>query len=145
MAGYEMNKTGKLASDPTTMDITELTALADKIFEAQNSKPSLKSKLCSRKFWVTAAGCITGICGMISCNESPTAIIAFAIVEVVSIIVYCVSEGTMDALHKKQLMVTITSMITTITDAVNKMTVTNVSNTETPSTDGEASDGSFKV
>jgi len=81
----------------------ELIRLASTLVETQTTRPNWKEKIKSRKFWMSAAGCIVGICGMIGCSNNTTAIIVFAILEIASIAIYCISEGVIDANRSKQL------------------------------------------
>ncbi|MCM1294986.1 MAG: hypothetical protein NC311_05545 [Muribaculaceae bacterium] len=81
----------------------QLLALAQTIVESQNTKVSLKDKLKSRKFWMSVAGFVAGLMGMIGCKDNVIALAVFGIVEIVSILVYCFSEGTVDSARAKNL------------------------------------------
>ena len=76
------------------------------------------------------AGLLTGIFGMIGFSDNTVAIISFVILDVVSVIIYCVAEGMIDAARAKQL-----------SEAVNKLgELINTVNTTKPETSVEASE-----
>lgn len=81
------------------------------------TKKSWKDKLSSRKFWLSAAGCIIGLGGMIGFNDNYMAIIAFAIIEVGSIIGYCIAEGMVDAANFKKLLEVVSQIVDMIQQA----------------------------
>ena len=96
----------------TSQRVSEsLVEMAQTLLDTQTNTPTLKSKLKSRKFWLAAAGCIAGICGMIGFNDNLTAIIIFAVLEIVSIVAYCISEGMIDASRTKQLLTAAMTLI----------------------------------
>lgn len=64
--------------------------------QAQNSS-SNKSKFASRKFILALVGVITGILGIIGFNDNIIAVVAFVIIEILSIVTYCYIEGKVDA------------------------------------------------
>lgn len=89
------------------------------------TKKSWKDKLSSRKFWLSAAGCVIGLGGMIGFNDNYMAIIAFAIIEVGSIIGYCIAEGMVDAANFKKLL----EVVSQIVDMIQKVEGTEVTTT----------------
>lgn len=94
-------------SNPTTQlsdeHTTALINMAQDLVAAQTTKPDFKTKLKSRKFWLSAAGCIAGVMGMIGCSDNAIAVAIFAVLEILSIAVYCISEGKIDAKRTEQL------------------------------------------
>lgn len=81
-----------------------LINMAQDLVAVQTTKPDLKTKLKSRKFWLAAAGCIAGLLGMIGCSDNVIAIAIFAVLEIVSIVVYCCfCEGKVDNEHAQKL------------------------------------------
>lgn len=64
--------------------------------QAQNSS-SNKNKFASRKFILALVGVITGILGIIGFNDNIIAVVAFVIIEILSIVTYCYIEGKVDA------------------------------------------------
>ena len=89
----------------------ELVALAKSMLEKQNTPQTLKDKLKSRKFWLATAGCAAGLCGMIGFNDNITAIVVFAVLEVVSIVAYCISEGMVDSTRVTAIMEAIITIV----------------------------------
>lgn len=59
-------------------------------------------KLSSRKFWMAAAGVITGIAMAFGVDESAVGTIAGAVTALVSIVTYVQAEGRVDAAHVQQ-------------------------------------------
>ena len=94
-------------SNPTTQlsdeHTTALINMAQDLVTAQTTKPDFKTKLKSRKFWLSAAGCIAGVMGMVGCSDNAIAVAIFAVLEILSIAVYCISEGKIDAKRTEQL------------------------------------------
>lgn len=64
--------------------------------QAQNSS-SNKNKFASRKFILALVGVLTGILGIIGFNDNIIAVVAFVIIEILSIVTYCYIEGKVDA------------------------------------------------
>lgn len=58
---------------------------------------TLKSKFSSRKFLLSLVGVITGICGIIGCNDNTVAVVTFVVLEILSIVSYLICEGKIDA------------------------------------------------
>lgn len=54
-------------------------------------------KFMSRKFLMSLAGMIIGICGMFAVPDNTAATIAFVALEVISLVAYIVTEGAVDA------------------------------------------------
>ena len=76
-------------TDQTKENIDKLVEIGSTLVDVVSEKSSIKSKLRSRKFWLTMVGVIVGICGIIGFNDNTTAIIAFSVLELGSIIGYC--------------------------------------------------------
>lgn len=97
----------------------ELLKLANSLVEAHNAKPTIKDKLKSRKFWIAAAGCITGICGMIGFNQNTTAVVVFIVLEIVSVLAYSFSESSVDTARAKQFLGSIATLIEMIEGTID--------------------------
>lgn len=97
----------------------ELIKLANQLVETQTKRPTFKEKIKSRKFWIAAAGSICGICGMIGLNQNTTAMIVFAVLEIVSILAYCISEGMIDAKRSRQLAEAASTLFEMIAGSIN--------------------------
>lgn len=67
------------------------------ILDSFTSTPGLVQKLKSRKFWLAIAGLFIGICGILGLGNNPYAVVIFTTLQVISIVVYCMSEGKIDA------------------------------------------------
>lgn len=67
------------------------------ILDSFTSTPGLVQKLKSRKFWLAIAGLFIGICGILGWGNNPYAVVIFTTLQVISIVVYCMSEGKIDA------------------------------------------------
>lgn len=67
------------------------------ILDSFTSTPGLVQKLKSRKFWLALAGLFIGICGILGLGNNPYAVVIFTTLQVISIVVYCMSEGKIDA------------------------------------------------
>lgn len=67
------------------------------ILDSFTSTPGLVQKLKSRKFWLAVAGLFIGICGILGWGDNPYAVAIFTALQVISIVVYCMSEGKIDA------------------------------------------------
>jgi len=119
--------------------VAELTS---KIASQIVPSTTLKTKLKSRKFWLSVVGCVSGICGMIGCTDNLTSMIVFAVIEFGSIIGYMIAEGTVDSNRVKQLF----SVLSTLVDMMEannsgKHLTTTVSDTDASvSIDGKKSD-----
>ena len=82
----------------------EILDIAKNIVTAATTKPTWQEKFKSRKFWIAIAGIVAGICGIIGCNDNTTAIIIFAILEILSVGMYCITEGNIDTNRARSLM-----------------------------------------
>lgn len=91
--------------------VNALIAMAQDLVTAQTTKPDFKTKLKSRKFWLAAAGCIAGVLGMVGCSDNSIAVAIFAILEILSIAVYCISEWTLDSKRAEQLVDATTTLL----------------------------------
>lgn len=58
-------------------------------------------KMTSRKFWMAAAGVVTGIAMAFGVEESAVATVAGAITALISVVTYVHTEGRVDAEHVK--------------------------------------------
>jgi len=96
---------------PSAKDTEELISIARDLVTAQTTKPDFKTKLKSRKFWLSAAGCIAGLCGMIGCSDNVIAVAVFCVLEILSIAIYCISEGKIDANRAEQLVDATTTLL----------------------------------
>lgn len=67
------------------------------ILDSFTTSPGLAQKLKSRKFWLAVAGLFIGICGILGWGDNPYAVAIFTALQVISIVVYCMSEGKIDA------------------------------------------------
>lgn len=88
-----------------------LMTSAIKVLDNATTKKTIMEKLSSRKFWISFAGCIVGILGMIGMNDNTVAIITFAIIELGSILGYCWAEGKVDAVHAQELLTVVSKII----------------------------------
>lgn len=88
-----------------------LISMAQDLVTAQTAKPDFKTKLKSRKFWLSAAGCIAGVMGMVGCSDNAIAVAIFAVLEILSIAVYCISEGRIDSKRAEQLVDATTTLL----------------------------------
>ena len=95
-----------------------------KSVSAETITSTLKEKFTSRKFILSLVGVIVGICGMIGFNDNTVAIIAFAALEVLSIVAYIIMEGKVDANAVKDIAEIITDLADMISQAQKGETVT---------------------
>lgn len=58
---------------------------------------SMKQKLSSRKFWAAVAGVVTGLAMVFGLDETIISTVAGAVVSVVSVMTYIITEGRIDA------------------------------------------------
>lgn len=65
--------------------------------EVEKTSGGIKKKFTSRKFLLSLVGIVTGICGIIGCNNNTIAVVAFVVLEVLSIVAYLICEGRVDA------------------------------------------------
>lgn len=98
-------------------NVEQLLNMVQDLIAIQTSKPTLKEKLKSRKFWLAVALMIAGICGMVGCNDNTTAIIVFAVLEIVAVVGYWISEGGLDKTRAQEL----TSSIITLVEIIGGM------------------------
>ena len=120
----------------------QLIVLAQTIIEAQTAKPTLKDKLTSRKFWMSVAGFVAGLMGMIGCKENVIALVVFGIIEIVSILAYCFSEGGVDSVRAKNLAEATATFITMLSEVladanIGVATMNAEGDSATPIRDGE--------
>lgn len=93
----------KVSCQTTDTDIDKLVDVTQNLLDVIMSKRTLKEKLQSRKFWACLALMAVGICGMIGFNDNTTVIVAFVILEIVSVVTYVLTEGYIDAAHAKEI------------------------------------------
>lgn len=67
------------------------------ILDSFTTTPGIVQKLKSRKFWLAIAGLFIGICGILGWGNNPYAVAIFTALQIISIVVYCLSEGKIDA------------------------------------------------
>lgn len=110
----------------------KLLDTAVNMMDSMTQKKPIKDKLTSRKFWVSLAGLVVGIIGIIGFNisENMVGLISSSIVSLGSVVGYLLSEGTVDANSIREIM----SIINKIIDEIDKMdnvatTTTTVSGT----------------
>ena len=99
--------------------IDQLTAASNTL--TQTKPVSIQDKLKSRKFWISIIGAAIAMIGMITSGSNTAAIIAFVILEIVSMVGYFFAEGTVDVARTKQ-MVQMAAQITTMIAAVSSAT-----------------------
>ena len=58
---------------------------------------TLKRKLSSRKLWAAVAGVVTGLAMVFGLDESVISTVSGAVVSVVSLVTYIITEGKVDA------------------------------------------------
>lgn len=61
------------------------------------SKMNMKQKITSRKLWAAVAGVVTGLAMVFGLDETVISTVAGAIVSVMSVVTYIVTEGKVDA------------------------------------------------
>ena len=81
---------------------------------------TLKRKLSSRKLWAAIAGVVTGLAMVFGLDETVISTVAGAVVSVVSLMTYIITEGRVDAAGVK-------NAVQDVQDAVDVVT-----NEETP-------------
>lgn len=101
--------------------------------QQQTEKSTLQSflkKFSSRKFLMSFIGVVVGILGMLNCNDNVIAIVAFALLEIMSIVIYCIVEGKVDAESVKSAL-TVAEQITQLIEQLkNNQDVTIPTDTE---------------
>lgn len=81
----------------------------------------LLRKLSSRKFWMAAAGVVTGIAMAFGIDSGAVATIAGAVTAVISVVTYVVTEGRVDAQSVK-------TAVESVQNAVNVVAETKEEN-----------------
>lgn len=103
--------------------IDQLTAASSAL--TQTKPVSIQDKLKSRKFWISIIGAAIAMIGMVSSGSNTAAIIAFVVLEIVSMVGYFFAEGTVDVARTKQMVqmaAQIATMIATVSNATNMIT-----------------------
>lgn len=100
--------------------IDQLTAASSAL--TQTKPVSIQDKLKSRKFWISIIGAAIAMIGMVSSGSNTAAIIAFVVLEIVSMVGYFFAEGIVDVARTKQMVqmaAQIATMIATVSSATN--------------------------
>lgn len=92
-------------------NMNQVLEMIQELININSSSPSLTDKLKSRKFWLAVALMIAGICGIIGFSDNITAIVVFAIVEVIAVVGYWISEGGLDKIRAQELSLSIITLI----------------------------------
>lgn len=72
-------------------------------------------KLSSRKLWAAIAGIVTGLAMVFGLDETVISTVAGAVVSVVSVVVYIVTEGRVDAEGVKNAVESVQDAVDTVT------------------------------
>lgn len=100
----------------TSEGIDKVVEAAQELVDVATTKPTLKEKLQSRKFWACIALMVVGVCGMFGLSDNTVAIVVFAIMEILGAGMYIITEGYIDAVRAKELLASIgafSKMLTT--------------------------------
>lgn len=101
--------------------------------QQQTEKSTLQSflkKFSSRKFLMSFIGVVVGILGMLNCNDNVIAIVAFALLEIMSIGIYCIVEGKVDAESVKSALTVAEQIAQLVEQLKNNQDVTIPTNKE---------------
>lgn len=82
---------------------------------------NLKQKLSSRKLWATITGVIAGLSMVFGLDEATISTIAGAVVSVMSVMTYIITEGRIDAEGVKNAASNIQDSIDIIKDSTNNI------------------------
>ena len=93
-----------------------------------------KSKFTSRKFILSVVGCLTGILGIIGCNDNVIAVCAFVVLEILCILGFIITEGKIDAASVQMA----ANLATQVADIINQLQTGD--NVELPTSDKTVSD-----
>jgi len=77
---------------------------------------ALKRKLSSRKLWAAVAGVVTGLATVFGLDEHVITSVAGAVVSVVSVMTYIITEGRVDAAAVKNAVEDIQNVIEVLED-----------------------------
>lgn len=77
----------------------------------------VKSKFTSRKFILSVVGCLTGILGIIGCNDNVIAVCAFVVLEILCILGFVITEGKIDAASVNMA----ANLATQVADIINQL------------------------
>lgn len=122
----------------------KLLDTAVNMMDSMTQKKSIKDKLSSRKFWVSLAGLVVGIIGIIGFNisENMVGLISSSIVSLGSVVGYLLSEGTVDANSIREIM----NIINKIIDEIDKMdNVATTTTTVTGTTGDEVAAAVYRI
>lgn len=122
----------------------KLLDTAVNMMDSMTQKKSIKDKLTSRKFWVSLAGLVVGIIGIIGFNisENMVGLISSSIVSLGSVVGYLLSEGTVDANSIREIM----NIINKIIDEIDKMdNVATTTTTVTGTTGDEVAAAVYRI
>lgn len=90
------------------------------ILDSFTTTPGIVQKLKSRKFWLAIAGLFIGICGTLGWGDNPYAVAIFTALQIISIVVYCLSEGKIDAERIQAMGNAIENLSGTLKELLNK-------------------------
>lgn len=122
----------------------KLLDTAVNMMDSMTQKKSIKDKLTSRKFWVSLAGLVVGIIGIIGFNisDNMVGLISSSIVSLGSVVGYLLSEGTVDANSIREIM----NIINKIIDEIDKMdNVATTTTTVTGTTGDEVAAAVYRI
>lgn len=122
----------------------KLLDTAVNMMDSMTQKKSIKDKLTSRKFWVSLAGLVVGIIGIIGFNisDNMVGLISSSIVSLGSVVGYLLSEGTVDASSIREIM----NIINKIIDEIDKMdNVATTTTTVTGTTGDEVAAAVYRI
>jgi len=80
----------------------------------------LLRKLSSRKFWLAAAGVVTGIAMVFGVDSGTVSTIAGAVTAVASVVTYIITEGRVDAQSVKTAVEAVQSAVDLVTETEEK-------------------------
>ena len=78
-----------------------------------------KTKLSSRKLWAAIAGVVMGVAMVFGLDESTIATVSGAVTSLISIIIYIITEGKVDAAAVTQAYTDTATIIEAVKDALN--------------------------
>lgn len=78
---------------------------------------TIAEKLSSRKLWAAVAGIVSGLAMVFGLDESVITTVAGAVVSVVSVVTYIVTEGKVDAESVKQTVIAVQEAVEVLDDA----------------------------
>ena len=110
-----------IETNQTTSELNPaVTDILHNIISAATTKPTLKEKLKSRKFWICIAGAAGGICALVGIQDDLRAIICFIILEIISVLGYCITEGAIDKTRAESLGKAVSTLINMLAEKTQK-------------------------